>query len=71
VLAAHFVGVGVNDEEVGTLATRHLAEAGSKRIAHIGGGEISPMVGRMAGYRRALAELGFAADPELAVQPSL
>jgi LacI family transcriptional regulator len=64
-LAAHFVGV--NDEEVGALATRHLAEAGSKRIAHIGGGEISPVVGRMTGYRRALANLGFVADPELIV----
>src|SRR6201997_787230 len=31
--AAHFVGV--NDEEVGVLATRHLAEVGCKRIAHI------------------------------------
>src|SRR5215470_2673176 len=38
-LAAHFVGV--NDEEVGALATGHLAEIGCKRIAHIGGAEIS------------------------------
>src|SRR5215475_8062951 len=64
-LAAHFVGV--NDEEVGALATRHLAEVGSKRIAHIGGGEISPVLGRMAGYKRALAQLGFISDPELLV----
>src|SRR5215469_14811929 len=53
-LAAHFVGV--NDEEVGALATRHLAEVGSKRIAHIGGAEISSVVGRMEGYKRALAK---------------
>jgi len=62
-LSAHFVGV--NDEEVGALATRHLAEVGSKRIAHIGGGEISSLVGRKEGYKRALAKLGLVADPEL------
>lgn len=62
-LASHFVGV--NDEEVGALATRHLAEAGCKRIAHIGGSGLSPVVGRMEGYKRALAKLGMTADPEL------
>jgi len=62
-LAAHFVGV--NDEEVGALATRHLAEVGARRIAHIGGAEISSVVGRMQGYKRALAKLGLVADPEL------
>jgi LacI family transcriptional regulator len=64
-LAAHFVGV--NDEEVGALATSHLAEIGCKRIAHIGGAEISSVVGRMQGYKRALAKLGRVVDPELAV----
>ena len=62
-LAAHFVGV--NDEEVGALATRHLAEVGSKRIAHIGGSELSPVVERMEGYKRTLLKLGLASDPEL------
>jgi Transcriptional regulators len=62
-LAAHFVGV--NDEEVGALATRHLAEVGCQRIAHIGGSELSPVMGRMEGYKRTLAKLGLAADPEL------
>lgn len=62
-LGAHFVGV--NDEEVGALATRHLAEVGCKRIAHIGGGEISSLVGRKEGYKRALAKLGLVADPDL------
>jgi LacI family transcriptional regulator len=62
-LASHFVGV--NDEEVGALATRHLAEVGCRRIAHIGGAEISSVVGRMQGYKRALAKLGLASDPEL------
>ena len=62
-LAAHFVGV--NDDEVGALATRHLADVGCRRIAHIGGAEISSVIGRMQGYKRALAKLGLMADPEL------
>src|SRR5215468_3666897 len=62
-LGAHFVGV--NDEEVGALATRHLAEVGCKRIAHIGGAEISSLVGRKEGYKRVLGKLGLVADPEL------
>jgi LacI family transcriptional regulator, galactose operon repressor len=62
-LGAHFVGV--NDEEVGALATRHLAEVGCQRIAHIGGAEISSLVGRKEGYKRVLAKLGLVADPEL------
>src|SRR5215472_12939352 len=68
-LASHFVGV--NDEEVGALATRHLAEAGCKRIEHIGGSGLSPVVGRMEGYKRALAKLGMTADPELIYNAAL
>lgn len=64
-LAAHFIGV--NDDEVGALATRHLAEVGCKRIAHIGGSELSPVIGRMEGYKRTLFKLGLAADPELII----
>lgn len=62
-LAAHFVGV--NDEEVGVIATKHLVEIGCKRIAHIGGTALSPVVGRLEGYKRALAKQGMTADPEL------
>jgi LacI family transcriptional regulator len=62
-LSAHFVGV--NDEEVGALATRHLAEIGCKQIAHIGGSELSPVAGRMEGYKRALGKLKLDANPEL------
>jgi len=62
-LASHFIGV--NDEEVGALATRHLAEVGCKRIAHIGGTGLSPVVGRMEGYKRALSKLRLTADPQL------
>ncbi len=55
-VAANFVGV--NDEKVGYMATRHLIENGYRRIAHIHGPELSPGVQRFAGYRRALAENG-------------
>jgi LacI family transcriptional regulator len=52
-LAANFVGV--DDEQVGLLATHHLIDQGCKRIAHIRGPETSTAVGRMEGFRRALA----------------
>jgi LacI family transcriptional regulator len=55
-LSASFVGV--NDEAVGTLATRHLIEIGCKRIAHIRGPETSPGIRRVEGYNRALAQAG-------------
>ncbi len=53
-LSANFVGV--DDEAVGTLATGHLIDIGCKRIAHIGGPEISPSIRRMEGYKKALAQ---------------
>ncbi len=52
-MSANFVGV--DDERVGELATGHLIEAGCRRIAHIRGSGISPALGRLEGYRRALA----------------
>lgn len=52
-MSANFVGV--DDELVGELATEHLIQAGCRRIAHIRGSEISPGLGRLEGYRRALA----------------
>ena len=52
-LAANFVGV--DDEEVGLLATNHLVEQRCERIAHIRGPETSTALGRFDGYRRALA----------------
>jgi len=51
-LAANFVGV--DDEKVGLLATEHLIEMGCRRIAHIGGVQISTASGRLEGYKRAL-----------------
>jgi len=47
--------IGVDDVEVGRLATEHLIEIGCKRIAHVGGRTISPGVGRLKGYTNALA----------------
>jgi LacI family transcriptional regulator len=52
-LAANFVGV--DDEAVGTIATDHLIDQGCRKIAHIRGPETSTALGRMEGYRRALA----------------
>jgi LacI family transcriptional regulator len=52
-LDANFVGV--DDEAVGALATSHLIEQGCRRVAHIRGPEVSTAIGRLEGYRRALA----------------
>ena len=60
-LAANFVGV--DDEEVGAVATEHLIEAGCQRIAHIRGPELSTALGRLEGYRRALTRRGQAVLP--------
>jgi LacI family transcriptional regulator len=61
-LAANFVGV--DDEAVGLMATRHLIEQGCSRIAHIRGPETSTAMGRLEGYRRALAERNMPYRPE-------
>ena len=53
-LAAPFVGI--NDREVGRIATEHLCAIGCRRIAYIGGQVTSPAVGRLEGYREALAD---------------
>ena len=53
-LAANFVGV--DDEAVGMLATKHLIEMGCKRIAHIRGPQTSPGNRRVEGYKRALTQ---------------
>jgi LacI family transcriptional regulator len=47
--------VGSDDIKAGEVATRHLILLGRRRIAHIGGEGLSPSVGRLAGYRNALA----------------
>jgi len=47
--------VGVDDLAVGVLATTHLIEQGCVQIAHVRGPDISTAMGRMEGYRQALA----------------
>ncbi len=48
--------VGGDDEEIGSLATEHLIEQGCRRIAHLRGPGISTGLGRLRGYRSALAK---------------
>jgi len=62
-LTANFVGV--DDAAVGALATAHLIDVGCRRIAHIGGPNVSTALGRRDGYLRALADRGMTAAPEL------
>lgn len=62
---AHFVGV--NDEEVGALATQHLIDTGCKNIAHVGGPGLSPLLGRLEGYKRALAKNNIVFNPDLVI----
>ena len=47
--------VGTDDIAAGRMATEHLIHLGRKRIAHIGGEQISTSVGRLNGYKEALA----------------
>jgi LacI family transcriptional regulator len=64
-LAANFIGV--DDELVGRLATRHLVEIGCRRIAYIGGTRLSSATGRLKGYRQALAEHRIKVPPGFAI----
>ena len=48
--------VGADDEMIGVLAAEHLIEIGCKRIAHLRGPETSAGIGRLNGYRKALAK---------------
>ena len=59
--------VAVDDVAVGMLGTSHLIEQGCKRIAHMRGPEISTALGRMEGYKRALAEHQMKVRPEYIV----
>src|SRR5579883_1295095 len=61
-LAANFVGV--DDENVGFIATEHLIEVGCTRIAHIGGLQISTASGRLEGYKHAIKKHHLPIDPD-------
>ena len=55
-LAANYVGV--DDTELGRTATEHLISLGYRRIAHLRGPKVSTGIGRLNGYRAALARHG-------------
>jgi LacI family transcriptional regulator len=65
-LPAHFVGV--DDEEVGRIATAHLLETGCRHLAHIGGPEVSTAKGRAEGFRAVLAANNLAVLPEYVIR---
>jgi LacI family transcriptional regulator len=50
--------VGSDDEAIGRMATEHLVERGARRIAHLAGLDRQPGLGRLAGFRAALAAAG-------------
>ena len=58
--------VSVDNHHGGYLATRHLVDAGHRRIAYVGGApDHSDDLARVEGYRRALREAGIDPDPAL------
>jgi LacI family transcriptional regulator, galactose operon repressor len=59
---SHFVGV--DDEYLGYLATKHLIEIGCRTIAHISTVKLSQVLGRLSGYKKALEEHGLSLGPE-------
>jgi LacI family transcriptional regulator len=60
--------VGAENREIGRLATEHLLEQGAKRLGHIAGPRIATGLGRLEGYRAALAEHGIEYRDELVVE---
>jgi LacI family transcriptional regulator len=60
----HVDFVGSNDEQIGELATTHLLQQGCRRIAHICGPDVSTALGRLEGYKRAMARRGLVPLPE-------
>ena len=62
---AHYIGV--NDADLGALATGHLIEQGCRRIGHIRGPALTTGLGRLRGYRRALARAGMEVRPDYIV----
>ena len=55
-LSANFVGT--DDYKAGCLATEHLLEIGRRRLAHIGGCNMSPSLQRLRGFRDTLKSYG-------------
>lgn len=64
--------VGIDNEEAGYRATRHLMDFGHRHIGLIGGPEnISSAADRLRGYQRALAADGIQFDRELVILTNL
>jgi LacI family transcriptional regulator len=59
--------VGADDEAIGRLATSHLIKRGCRHIAHIASSTSTPGVGRLKGYRQALAAAGMSAPDSYVV----
>ena len=55
--------VGVRDDDLGDMATEHLIVQDCRRVAHIRGPAVATGIGRLRGYRRALARHGMAFNP--------
>jgi LacI family transcriptional regulator len=68
-LAAAASYVGADDEAIGKLATQHLIGRGCRRIAHIAGPPVTTGLGRLKGYREALAAAGLEV-PESYIVPA-
>jgi LacI family transcriptional regulator len=61
--------VGGDDTGIGFRATRHLYDQGYRRIAHIAGPRtVTTAVGRLSGYRRALATLKLPLEDDLMIE---
>jgi LacI family transcriptional regulator len=59
--------VGVDNQAIGELATRHLLAKGCRRIAHLRGPQVGIAEARLEGYRIALKKQGFAPCPSYVV----
>jgi LacI family transcriptional regulator len=64
----HAAFVGVNDDQAGFLATRHLLDKGCRRIAHLAGPDISTGRGRFEGFRRAVESAGLHVNPDYVIR---
>lgn len=60
--------ISVDNQRGGYVATKHLIDAGHRRIAYVcGAPDHSDDLARLAGYRQALGEAGICVDPALVV----
>jgi LacI family transcriptional regulator len=53
--------IGVDDEQIGFIATKHLITQGYRNIAHLRGPHLSTGIGRFRGYLKALRKYGLRA----------